>query len=306
MLAVRTTTRIDDCQRLWERAISPETIFDLWAIRECFHRHFGCQPLFLTVEEGGHSGLLPLSAGAATGSAVYFPGELWQGRTWLECNRLQVSDRVSFDQLIKAAPAALDLRYLNPPSGQGFRLEDDEAGYLFLPAHYDFSFERYLAGLPAKRLKVGGANLDALDAAVTYRYDLASDYGMMVEMNLGTFGPNSYFHESRFRAAFDDVVSMLRAKGWLRLTTALMDGRPAAIDVGCIFEGTHTLLAGATDSRFRGIAKLINFHHMEQACRQRLTCVDFMAGDFPWKRLFKLSPLRQYQLITTRSDRVGT
>lgn len=306
MLPVRITTRIDECQRIWQQAIAPETIFDLWALRECFHRQFGCQPLFLTVEEGAHSGLLPLSAGPEAGSAVYFPGELWQGRTWLERNRLPISDGLSFHRLTETAPPALDLRYLAPSSSLSSKLEDDETHYLFFPAHYDFCFDRYLAALPAKRFKSRDIDLEALRASVTYRYDLASDYGAMVEMNLGTFGPDSYFHDPRFRAAFDDVVSMLSDKGWLRLTTAVIDGRPAAIDVGSMFKGTHTLLAGATDNRFRGIAKLINFHHMEQACRQRLACVDFMAGDFPWKRLFKLSPHRQYQVVTSRSANVGT
>ncbi|WP_428031419.1 GNAT family N-acetyltransferase [Ancylobacter sp.] len=306
MLAVRTTTRIDACQRIWERAIAPETVFDLWALRECFHRHFACPPLFLTVEESGHSALLPLSVGSEASSAVYFPGERWRGRTWLERNRLAASDGPSLDRLIQAAPDILDLRYLTFSSGPRIALEEDETSYLFFPAHYDFCFDRYLASLPAKRFKSADADLDALKAAVTYRYDAASDYARLIEMNVTTFGADSYFHEPRFRAAFDDVVSMLRGKGWLRVTSALIDGRPAAIDVGCIYRGTHTLLAGATDSEFRGIAKLINLHHMEQACRQRLASVDFMAGDFPWKRHFKLSPHRQYQLVTKRNARVGT
>lgn len=299
-LDVRATTSIDDCRRLWERTIPVEQVSDLWAFRECFHRHFDSPPLFLTVEEGDHFGLLPLSAGPDGDSCVYFPGELWKGRTWIELNRLPISSEAALDRLIEASAAPIDLRYLVPAAAVNRALDVDEIDYLFVPSDYGHSFERYLAQLSSKRFKSSEGDLELLGAATSYRYDVASDYETMVAMNLRTFGADSYFSDPRFRAAFDDLVALLRERGWLRLTTALIDGKPAAIDVGCVYRGTYTLLAGATDDRFLGVAKLINLHHIEWACRQRLACVDFMSGDFQWKNLFNLSPRPLHQIVLPR------
>jgi len=76
----------------------------------------------------------------------------------------------------------------------------------------------------------------------------------------------------------------LRGRGWLRMTTVTIDGEVATVDLGCIYRGAHTLLAGSTHEHFPGVAKLINIHHMRRACRERLRLVDFLCGDFSWLR----------------------
>jgi CelD/BcsL family acetyltransferase involved in cellulose biosynthesis len=83
----------------------------------------------------------------------------------------------------------------------------------------------------------------------------------------------------------------------LRITTVLIGGRLAAVDMGAIWNGTYTVLAGGTDADFPGVAKLINLHHLEWACQQRMTMVDFLCGDFNWKERFHLTPRQLYQII---------
>jgi CelD/BcsL family acetyltransferase involved in cellulose biosynthesis len=82
----------------------------------------------------------------------------------------------------------------------------------------------------------------------------------------------------------------------LRVTTLLIGGEVAAIDMGAVWRNTYAVLAGGTRSEFPGVAKLINLHHLEWSCRQRFSYVDFLCGDFNWKNRFHLTPRPLYQM----------
>ena len=62
------------------------------------------------------------------------------------------------------------------------------------------------------------------------------------------------------------------------------------------------MLAGGTNHEFPGVAKLINFHHLEIACHQRFDSVDFLCGDFGWKRRFRLVARPLYQITLAAGD----
>lgn len=118
----------------------------------------------------------------------------------------------------------------------------------------------------------------------------------MVQMSLGRFGDESYFSDKRFLESFRDLKDHFHEKGWLRMTTVLIDGEPAAVDMGCVYQGVYTLLAGGTHNDYPGVAKVINLHHMKEACREKYEKVDFLCGDFSWKKIFHLSPNPLYKL----------
>ena len=80
------------------------------------------------------------------------------------------------------------------------------------------------------------------------------------------------------------------------MVTITVDDEPAAIDLGSLYSGMLTMLAGGTNGKFPGIAKLINMHHIRFACDERLDSVDFLCGDFNWKTLFHLTPSPLYLL----------
>jgi len=125
---------------------------------------------------------------------------------------------------------------------------------------------------------------------VSYRYDEIADFDLMVEMNISRFGADSYFYDARFKESFRSLANFLKEKGWLRFTTILIKREPAAVDMGCLYRNVYTVMAGGTNNRFRGVAKLINLHHMQWACQQRVSQVDFLCGDFHWKKMFHLTP----------------
>ena len=58
------------------------------------------------------------------------------------------------------------------------------------------------------------------------------------------------------------------------------------------------VLLGGTDPEFRGVAKAMNMQHLEFACEQRLSRVDFLCGDFHWKKLWHLDPQSLYKYVS--------
>lgn len=290
---------LDECRSLWRRLVSPEGLFDLWEVRACFQTHYGYRPRFVAaVDDEGPKGLLPLSEIDDHGYWGYFPGETYAGKTWLEQNRIVADDTATLRSLLSACPASTHLRYL--PDAPllhevGGRL--DEIGYLFYPSVYGCCFERYLDAFSKSSRKRLGREREGLEAqGVSYRYDVLQDVEKAFALNLDAFGANSYFADDRFLASFRRLAQLLRNRGWLRVTTLLVGGRVAAIDLGAVYNGVYTLLAGGTDPDLRGVAKLINFHHIEWACRQRLRKVDFLCGDFGWKERFHLTARPLYQV----------
>ena len=302
MKSIRIVSDLDPCRDLWERTMPRDCITDLWQVRECFQRHFRNRPHFIVSEEcNGTHGLLPLSWIEEHGCYGFFPGETWQGKTWLEQNKIICNGNGGLNRLLSACPSAYNLRYLTGvPSVPGSEGLVDEIGYLFLPPMYDYDMSNYLREFSRKTAKSILKEIDRIESfGVTFRYDEIADFDIMVKLNIERFGPQSYFFDSRFRESFRALAWFLKEKGWLRFTTVLIEGEPAATDMGCVYRGVYTLLAGGTDSRYPGVAKLINFHHMQRACRERMDQVDFLCGDFSWKKLFHLTPRPLYLLANS-------
>lgn len=299
MIPTHVVSDLDQCRAIWEQVMPTDSVTDLWEVRNCFQRHFRNRPYFILAEDGGSRwGLLPLSWIGEYGCYGFFPGETWQGKTWLEQNKIASSGNGMLGDLLAACPSDYHLRYLSsvPDVSSGDEVVD-EIGYLFLPPKYEYDMSNYLGEYSRKSAKKILRELAAIEnLGVAYRYDEMADFDVMVKMNMARFGNRSYFFDPRFRESFRALARLLEEKGWLRFTTVLINGEPAATDMGCIYRGVYTLLAGGTDSHYPGVAKLINFHHMERACRERLKQVDFLCGSFHWKDLFHLTPRPLYLL----------
>jgi hypothetical protein len=266
-------------------------VTDLWEARACFDRHFKRPPRFIYAKDGASVvGLVPLSWIEESSTYGYFPGETWKGRTWLEGNRVVARDGEVAAALLSACPPNVDLRYLLPVAGEP-GLEVDEVGYLFSPPRYGYDVERWFEEFSFKNAKRLRRAIGAIEAqGLEVRLDDRDDVGRLVELNLRRFGASSYFHDRRFREGFVDLAAWLETRGWLRVTALLIDGEPAAIDVGAVYRRTYTLLAGGTHREHPGIAKVINLHHLRTACAERYRNVDFLCGEFAWKPLFHLEP----------------
>lgn len=300
MLKVDVYQDLENARRMWQRYWPQECLFDLWPVRNCFQSQFDHSPYFLVATENRKfRGMLALSWIEEEQCFGHFPGEVWHGKTWLEQNKILAYDPEVFSILVNRIPAAAKIRYLtDDPRLAGASLEAvDEIGYLFYPPQYDFSFQAYLQCFSGKTRKKLRCELNRLTAGgVSYRYDCFEDVTHMFSMNLESFGQESYFHDIRFLGAFENLVSWLHANKMLRVTTVLIGGRIAAVDVGAVWNQTYTVLAGGTHPDFHGVAKLINFHHLEWACQARIKVVDFLCGEFNWKDRFHLTARPLYRI----------
>jgi hypothetical protein len=300
MIHVKVCNDLGEIHRLWQRHWPQRCLFDLWPVRNCFQRHFRQTPHALIAErQGRFAGMLALSWIADEGYFGHFPGELWRGRTWLEQNRILAADDRTFEALWEAVPDMAQIRYLHPDSylPAEAALTMDEIGYLFRPARYGYDFEAYRAQFSGKTRKKMRGEMERLQArGVSFRYNRLADVDRLFRLNMETFGEYSYFNDPRFLGAFEDLVVWLQSQDLLRVTTALVGGEMAAVDIGAVWNGTYSVVAGGTCGDFPGVAKLINFHHLEWACRQQLREVDFLCGEFNWKNRFHLLPRALYQL----------
>ena len=308
MFEISVCNDIEEAKRLWLRHWPKERLFDLWPVRACFQSQFNYSPYFLVARQNGRfCGMLALSWIDEEQCFAHFPGEIWQGKTWLEQNKILADDPETASALINYIPAAAKIRYLTGSScfSGASTVDEDEIGYLFFPPQYDYSFQQYLKAFSGKSLKKINHEINRLAAGgLSYRYDSYADIEHMFRMNLASFKEYSYFSDRRFLKSFENLAAWLHANNLLRVTTVLIGGRIAAVDIGAIWNSTYTVLAGGTDADFPGIAKLINFHHLEWACHQRLAEVDFLCGDFNWKTRFHLTPRPLYKIWNLPSPEI--
>ncbi|MFZ5979655.1 MAG: GNAT family N-acetyltransferase [Candidatus Zixiibacteriota bacterium] len=299
MLSVRTVGNLEECRDLWSRLMPTELVSDLWDVRACFHSHYNHQPRFVVAEDDGRiTGFLPLCWNEETGQYNYFPGETWEGKTWLEQNRIVASNRETLKAMLASLDGPYHLRYLRNDGywGGGDELVD-EIGYLFLPEPCGYDLERYFETFSHKTAKRLKKELAAWDKhRIEWRFNEAEDFEILSQMNRSRFGRLSYFHDERFLESFRNLLRFLEERGWMRMVTVFVDGEPAAVDMGSLYNGMLTMLAGGTNEKFRGIAKVINMHHITFACERKLDSVDFLCGDFNWKTLFHLTPAPLYVL----------
>lgn len=308
MLDINTYRDLEEVKRLWMQHWPRTCLFDLWPVRACFQSQFDNSPYFIVAkQDGGFRGMLALSWIDEEQSYGHFPGEISHGQTWLEQNKIIASDAETFSALLAHMPAPAKIRYLTLPSylpGESLAAVD-EVGYLFFPKQYGYSFEEYLKCFSGKTRKKMRCELNRLTAGgVSYRHNYFADVEHLFRMNLEYFQGHSYFSDARFLRSFENLTGWLDANRLLRVTTVLIGGRVAAVDIGAVWNSTYTVLAGGTDPEFPGVAKLINFHHLEWACHQRLQEVDFLCGNFNWKERFHLTPRPLYEIMSLQMPQI--
>jgi hypothetical protein len=290
------------CRRMWETLWPGRVLFDLWPVRWCFHKAYDRPLAFHVAEQAGRPvGMLALSWNEETANFVQFPGETWQNKTWLEQNRVIARTPQILTDLLEAVPGPVHLRYIkwhNSIHGSGL-LHPDEIRYLFFPASFGYRFDAYWQSFAGKTRKKLAADLRKLEKGdVCFRHDTISDLEHLFQLNINAFGQNAYFSDPRFLRSFELLADFFHKTGLLKMTTVLINGKTAAVDMGVLWKGTYTLLAGGTSPEFPGVAKLINFHHLKWACHQRVKYVDFLCGDFNWKQRFRLVPIPLYEIKT--------
>lgn len=292
MYTTRVVSDIIECRDLWGRSIPENDLFDVWGARMCFHKYLNWNPHFIIAEDGsGLCGLLPLSEIKDHNYYGYFPGEVCAGKTWIEQNKIHAINDDVYNLLIEAAPQNLHIRYLNRQTP-----EVDEIGYLFRASKYNYDMNGYWGEFSSKSRRKIQEEIMQFD--VRWRFEDSRDIDALIQMNIKSFGETSFFTNEKFCRGFIDFMEFAKERKMLRVVTALIGDKIVATDVGVIHKDSCTLLAGATDPEFKGIAKAINLKHMEWACENKIGELDFLCGDFGWKDRFHLERRPLYQVKT--------
>ncbi len=295
MLNIRIYNDIETCENLWRQLWPEQCLFDRWDVRWAFQRHFNRPPYFVVAERFGRPvGLLALSRIEEEGGYGCFPGETWKGKTWLEQNRIPAESMEIRRLLWEAGPEEIRMRYLLPTESPE-AADIDETGYLFHPLQYGANINAYWEGFSGKsRKQLKREASRYADEDCRCQENEFDDIDWMFETNLANFGRESYFHDPRFLNGFNTMLTGLREIKALRVVTVWVNGKKAAVDVGAVYRDRFTVLAGATDPTFPGIAKTINLFHLEWSCGRGIEEVDFLCGDFGWKTRFHLHPRPLY------------
>ena len=304
MCDIRIINDLERCSDIWKRMVPQETVWDLWEFRACFQEHYQRPACFIAAEDShGLTEMLPLSWIEESQRYGYFPGETWQGKTWLEQNRIPADNEI-LSGMLDNCPGPYHLRYLLPAleSVSQSRGVVDEVGYLFRPPDYDYDVENYFQQFSRKSAKSIKREIASLQVGSSYRYDDISDFEHLLQLNINNFGDGSYFYDLRFRESFRALMHYLNDKEWLRITTIIINGDIAAVDIGCVYHGNYTLLGGGANRDYPGVAKLINLHHIQRGCTERFDLIDFLCEDFSWKKKFHLTERPLYLLSNCSTE----
>ena len=166
---------LEQCRDIWKCTIPQETIWDIWEFRACFQEHYQRPACFIVAEDShGSIEILPLSWIEESQRYVYFPGETWQDKTWLEQNRIPADNEILCDMLDRCLEHYY-LRYLRPSleSVSPNPCVVDEVGYLFRPLDYNYDIENYFQQFSKKSAKNIKREIASLEVKTCYRYDMA-------------------------------------------------------------------------------------------------------------------------------------
>jgi hypothetical protein len=301
MTTRRFVNNLETCRQLWNTLLPVSVVSDMWEFRMCFHRQYGHRPCFMILEDAeGVSGMMPLSYIEGSNKSGFFPGEIWNEKTWLERTPFYVRDSGVIDELFDSCPEGTCLRYMDPLPEPYSQLQAlDEIGYVLYPSQLDFKLESYSGRFSHKKYKSIIKVVDSIKGQGSRFYvNRLEDFDTLVSMSIESFGENSYLHDHRFRNSWQDVIHFLHKNGWLRMISLEIMGKIAAVDIGSLYNGVYTVYLGGASRDLPGVAKVMNMYHIEYAFINRLFKMDFLCGDFHWKKLFHLTPEPLYKYIS--------
>jgi hypothetical protein len=301
MLQKKFITDLRSCRSIWRELIPPRLVSDIWEFRLCFQRNFRRRPCFIVLEDRkGIAGMLPLSYVEEMDSYIFFPGETWNGKSWLERTPFYWRSKEFIPEILASCPDRTHLRYMEPLDGcTACGSEVDEIGYLLYPSQLVFDISNYLNRFSTKRLKNIRKEIQALMVqGGVFHMGRMDDFARMVAMNIERFGSDSFFYDTRFTESFRDVMYFLNKWSWLRMVSLEINGRIVAVDLGAVYGGTYVVFLGGTRLGLSGLAKAMNMHHLEFAFNEKLSRVDFLCGDFHWKKLWHLDSEPLFKFLT--------
>lgn len=290
------------CEKLWKTFIPVRSVSDLWDFRMCFQRYFKNRFCFHVLEEGGNIyGILPLSYIDGPDMTAFFPGETWKGKTWLERTPIYAINQDILYRLLSGCPERSCLRYIEcDPDYLPEQMVSDETGYVLHPALLNYDKDNYRSRFSNKKFKSIMRDVNnILNMGATFHINCVEDFELLVEMSIEKYGAESYLQDVRFRNSFRDAIRLFQRNGYLRMVSMELEGNTVAVDLGSVFKGVYTVFLGGIFSRVPGLPKAMNMHHIDFAINSKIHKLDFLCGDFNWKKLWHLDEEPLFKVVSS-------
>ncbi|MFN4212906.1 MAG: hypothetical protein ACK4FL_03015 [Microgenomates group bacterium] len=299
-LKVKIHCHLDECQLLWEKFSSNNSLFNLWEFRLAWYQGFGYPPFFYTLYLGKKPvAVLPLWFNKK--KARYE----WFGGTWPEDNHFFVTDEKFIPLLLKIVPRPA---YLNAIVNDNLseevlkQLNDDSPKYI-LNLNGKKSIEEILLILEKKHRH-----------HLRYYYKRFSDLNPKVEILLGDQSwrlpklkelsiidferkNRSEYRKKERMITFENIY---KNQGRYQILTFLVfiQNHLAVYDIAAVYKNTFYLLTGASDlARFPGISVFITYLEFEKALQMNVNLIDCMQEDYQWKhKYFFPQPMWKFEL----------
>jgi hypothetical protein len=98
--------------------------------------------------------MIPLVYLAERDKYVFFPGEVWNGKTWLERTSVFCRRPEDLGYFLSECPDRTYLRYINGDQASSLaELDVDETAYLLHPPEFNFDLDLYYQRFVWKKLK---------------------------------------------------------------------------------------------------------------------------------------------------------
>ena len=281
MTSHEIVTDLAECERLWNRHIPKNNIFDIWKIREIFSVTHKTRPRFLMIKEQGEvKGLLPLE------KSGYYHTYFGRG-DWCEKNQIIAQDDETFGRLIAALPDYTSLELLQLGNLKNPSVEEDEPTYYIDLSKYSLDVALYLKSLSRKHRKNLIYDLKKLDEMnIKVVKNRLGDFPKMVRLANAKFGKDSSYLEKEFRSAAEQIIRYGHKQDMLNQITLELDGAVVAVEAGFVFNGVYTLLFGGVDREVKNLRKFLNIQHIKDAASLGCRRVDFLVDDCGWKELW--------------------
>ena len=301
MIERRVVTDPYRCEKLWKSFIPVRSVSDLWEFRMCFHHFYKNRFRFHVMEEKGNIyGILPLSHIDDLDIMTFFPGETWKNKTWLERTPIYAINHDILYRLLSDCTERTYLRYIECDAEYlPDQVTSDEIGYVIYPGQFNYDKENYRTRFSHKKFKSIMRDINTiLDMGASFHINRIEDFELLVEMSIEQYGADSYLQDTRFRKSFREIIRFLNQKGCLRMVSMELEGRIMAVDVGAIYNGVYTIFLGGVFSRVPGLPKAMNMYHIDYALKNRIAKVDFLCGDFNWKKLWHFNEEPLFKVVS--------
>lgn len=299
-LTVETVSDIEKCHDLWQKFSPKENLFETWEFRYAFYKGYGFAPYFLLLKQDGkEQGLLPLWHDRDKKKYTWF------GSDWQEEVRFFVRDKNYIPLLLKLAPSPLYLNaILKEDLGQlaeECKFENDCPKYV-LNINGFKSHEDFLMALKKNRrhdLRKDKRRIERQNPEIII--DNFSDIEELIALAKNRFkekGEKTDWEEDPRRIkVFKEVIKQDKKSYKVRMITIKINGRPAGVDLNCLYRGTYyAVKCGYDVKNFSGIGNYMNLVEIDDAIKLGMKKIDFLQNNYEWKdRWFEAVPLVKYQ-----------